>query len=143
MSDSTACFGCVVMLSFSTPLTFNMIDKLVQRFQYQRTSSHRSPGRCDSSVFSPFIYKFQLEKRLERHYYRPKGYRKGFGAIKNWPRLQKSVKMTRGSGSSSRPSGRSTLPCRGAFLGQNLVPTLNAVHQGDFIFLPHDKPPRS
>ena len=71
-------------------------------------------------------------------YYSPKGYWKGFGAIR---KLAQAAKMTQSSGSSSR---QIYLPVPRYISRPTFdVATLNAAHQADLLFLLHDKPPGS
>jgi hypothetical protein len=85
-----------------------------------------------------------MEKRLASQYYSPKGYWKGFGAIK---KLALAAKVSENDAKRwlfkqalwqiYLPAPRRQIP-RPKFD----VPTPNAVHQADLLFMPHDKLPR-
>ena len=85
-----------------------------------------------------------MEKRLASQYYSPKGYWKGLGAIK---KLAQAAKITEDAAKQwlyKQALWQIYLPApRYVPRPKFDVPTPNAVHQADLLYLPHDKPPRS
>ena len=90
------------------------------------------------------IKKLEKIKRLERVYYSPKGYWRGFSAIK---RLSAAAKV-------SEEEAKSWLKKQAIWQIYLLAPSYiprpkfdvripNEVHQADLLFLPHDRPLRS
>ena len=85
-----------------------------------------------------------MEKRLASQYYSPKGYWKGFGAIKKLAQAAKVTEDVAKQWLFKQALWQIYLPAPCYVPRPKFdVPTPNAVHQADLLFLPHDKPPRS
>ena len=85
-----------------------------------------------------------MEKRLASQYYSPKGYWKGFGAIKKLAQVAKVSEDAAKQWFFKQALWQIYLPApRYKPRPKFDAPTPNAVHQADLLFLPHDKPPRS
>ena len=85
-----------------------------------------------------------MEKSLASQYYSPKGYWKGFGAIKKLARAAKVTEDVAKQWLFKQALWLIYLPTPRYVPGPKFdVPMPKAVHQADLLFLPHDKPPRS
>ena len=83
------------------------------------------------------------EGKLSKPYYSPKGYWKGFVAIKKLAEAAKVSENVALDWLQQQALWQVSMPPpRSIPLPKFDVPTPNAVHQADLLFLPHDKLPR-
>ena len=91
-----------------------------------------------------YIYGFKWKKRLANQYYSPRGYWKGFAAIKKLARAAKVTKDVAKQWFFKQALWQIYLPTPCYVPRPKFdVPKTNAVHQADILFLPHDKTSRS